>query len=470
MSEQIEKALISRIIQDGDFHSIEKAQITEAFLQQPETQEIFRYLRTSYHSPLTAGQVPSLAMVRTNYPSFYPTGSTDSVPILAAQLRKEKIRAEIHFLAQTLQQEAELDPFQAMASLRAKASEISALAEVGQDLSMSGAFSQLRERYEIVANSQGLLGIPYPWPVLNEELQGLQNGQFIVLYGRPKSMKSWVALHMATHAYTAARRRVLFYTREMSPILCAGRAACLLSRISYKEYRQAKLQKAIKDNLFELLQDLINDERAEEYMGGNKQPYFIITSDRSGGANSGGGVAWLQAKIRELKPDIVFVDGMYLMKDDRSNTRSVDWKNITHISQDIKLTGQEFDIPIIGVTQANRQADKSKGVDLTELAYADALGQDADMVMRISKRDIIDEHTKAKRTELDLTFPGVREAELEGLTIHGQPATDFNFIRNIIPQVEEAEKKGYGDNGGNKSKFRRSFLDPVIRPVPPTQS
>lgn len=465
MSTNIEMALLSRVMGDGDFHSLEKSQITEEFFQAPETKEIFRHLRAIYHDPSTAGHVPSVDMVRHNYPGFYPVTAPDTVPILAAQLRKEKIRLEIHSLAQLLEQEAELDPLQAMASLRAKAADLTSLAEVGQDLSMASAFAALKQRYEIVANSQGLLGIPFPWQVLNDELQGMQNSQFIVLYGRPKSMKSWLGIYIAVHAYMSARRRVLFYTREMSPLLVAGRVACCMAKIDYKKYNQGKLQPELKAHLFTILQELMDDEKAAEYMGGIRQPYFIITSDRSGGANSGGGVAWLQAKIRELKPDIVFVDGMYLMKDDRSNSRSVDWKNITHISQDMKLTGQEFDIPIIGITQANRQADKAKGVDLTELAYADALGQDADAVMRVSKHTEIDEQTKQKMTELHLTFPGVREAQLDGLVVHGVPATNFGFKKVLVQQTEEEEKK---NEYGSTPRHRRSFLDPVIKPVPAT--
>lgn len=465
MSQNIELALLTKVMTDRDFHTLEKQQITEDFFQTPQARELFCYLRNTFHNPATSGHVPSIEMTRVNFPSFFPFNGVDTVPILAAQLRKEKVRMDLNLLGQQLMQEAELDPMQAMSTLKARTSALSALAEVGQDLSMSSAFEQLKQRYETVASCQGLLGIPYPWQVMNDELQGMQDSQFIVLYGRPKSMKSWVAIYMAVHAYVHARRRVLFYTREMSPLLVAGRMACCMSKVAYKSYNQGKLQPALKEHFFNILRDLIDDEKAAEYLGGGRQPFLTVTSDRSGGANSGGGVAWLQAKIRELKPDIVFVDGMYLMKDDRTNSRSVDWKNIAHISQDMKLTGQEFNIPIIGVTQANRQADKAKGVDLTELAYADALGQDADVVMRVSKREFIDEQTKMRRTELDLTFPGVREAALEGLVINGVPATDFGFNRIIVPQLEEDEKKkDYQSN----PKRHRSFLDPVIKPVPMT--
>jgi hypothetical protein len=152
--------------------------------------------------------------------------------------------------------------------------------------------------------------------------------------------------------------------------------------VDYKAFKNGKLQPDMKARAFGILQELMQDEMTA---GTNNihQPYLKVISDRSGANGAeGGGVGWLRSKIRDFKPDIVFVDGMYLMKDDRTNSRNVDWKNITNISQDLKLTAQDFDIPLVGVTQANRSADKSTGEDLTELAYADALGQDADAVFR----------------------------------------------------------------------------------------
>jgi hypothetical protein len=176
-----------------------------------------------------------------------------------------------------------------------------------------------------------------------------------------------------------------------------------------------------------------------------------------------------------MKPDLVIVDGMYLMKDDRSNSRSIDWKNIAHISQDLKLTAQEFEIPIIGVTQANRGAEKSKGEDLTELAFADNLGQDADAIFRVSKTERCDESTGGlKKTELFITAPGLREGKFDGIIVNGEPATDFSYIRTI---VNTDMQEGYGQEtqsktakfvaprppGASFSKKAQQFMDPVIK-------
>ena len=426
MSANIEYALITRVIEDQDFHTLEKMGITADFFSVPEMRSMYEWLRGIYHAPDTQGVVPSLAMVHHHYQSFVPAYAADPVPLLCDVLRREKLRMDIASAADKILLEKDKDPIEALATLKVAAQNLSSMMEAGHDLSMSGVFQTLMDRYQTVANMKGVVGIPYPWDPINEETQGMQGGQFIVLYGRPKSMKTWVALAMAVHAYQRSRRRVLFYTREMAPFQIAQRAAAAIAGVSYKHFKNGTLQPDVLEYTKSVLSGLMEDEETAAKHGHN--PCFIITADRSSG---GGGVSWLQAKIREVKPDIVFVDGMYLMKDDRTSSRNVDWKNIAHISQDLKMSAQEFDIPVVGITQANRGAEKTKGEDLTELAFADSLGQDADAVFRIRRIVKQDEHTGTKKTELHITAPGLREGVLDGIVVHGEPATDFSFARII---------------------------------------
>jgi replicative DNA helicase len=471
MSANIELALLTRVAETGDFHSLAKAGINESYFFTPEAREVFRSLNETYHSPATAGQVPTIDLVRYRFPTLQLSSPPDTVPILAEQLRQEKLRIELLQLAQMINDRAGLDTAACIAELRQKSVEIASMHEPGEDLSMSSVYDMIRSEYELVQNTHGMLGIPYPWQVLNDELQGMQPSQFIVLFGRPKSMKTWIAIYMAAHAYIHSRRRVLFYTREMHPKQIAKRVACAIARVDYKQFISGRLQPELRQRVFTILAELRDDETAAGTYAGH-QPCFRITTDRGRSGRGSGGVAWLQAKIREVQPHIVFVDGMYLMKDDRSNQRTIDWKQVAHISQDLKLTCQEFEIPLIGITQANRAADKSKGEDLTELSFSDSLGQDADAVFRVSRVVRIDESGQ-KRTELYMTAPGLREGTFEGMVLNGQPATNFEYIRTMVAEDAEA---AYGDRRGGQqrsgggprpqgdrtSAFRRPPTDPRI--------
>lgn len=458
----IELALLTRVIYDRDFHNLEKAQITEEFFQTPLAKEVYRFMRNMYHAPATAGQVPSLELIQMHFPqSFYPFPSNDTVPVLAAELRRQKVRIETLLLTQNIAELAERDPMAAMAALKAEVTKISALAEVGQDMTLAGAYQHLLNTYETVQNSHGVIGIPYPWEPINIETQGMQGGQFIVLYARPKSMKTWLALYMGIHAYRNSRRKVLVYSREMSPKLVAQRAAALFCEVDYRSFKNGTLQPHMKQMVFTKLQEMIEDEKSSgQYTG--QQPYFKIISD-TGGSGGGGGVSWLHAKVKEAKPDLLIVDGMYLMKDDRTTSRNVDWKNVTHISQDLKRLAQDEDIPLIGVTQANRDSEKQKEQQLSGLAYADALAQDADAAFHVGKRDRVDPVTKKVVTELYLTAPGLREGRFDGIVINGEPATDFGFVRALT----SADFNGDYEQSNQKRAQFRSAADPNLPSKPP---
>lgn len=451
----IEDRILSRVVDTKDFHSLEKSQITEQYFQIPINKEVYRYLREVYYHPQSVGQVPSRDLVMERFPNtfFFVNGCMDSVPVLAQELRREKVRLELLILSQNIQLEAEKDPLSAKATLLSEAARISALAEVGEDLSLAGSYQTLLTNYEMIQTSGGMIGIPFPWHPVNDETQGMLPEQFVVLYGRPGSMKSFLAIYMACHAYLVSRRRVLFYTREMSPILVAQRMAACINNVSYKAFKNGQLQPDTKKRVFETLQDLLEDEKSAG-IHTDVHPGIFIVSDR-GATGSGGGVSWLRSKIRDIKPHIAFVDGMYLMKDDRTNQRTIDWKAIAHISQDLKLTGQEFGIPIVGVTQANRASQKSSGQDLTELAFTDALGQDADVVMRVSKKDRIDEN-KLHRTELWLTFPKIREGALQGIVVGGEPCTDFLYKRALTSNDYDDDEPT-PTKGPQKPKFQNSY-------------
>jgi len=436
VSTHIEFALISRVIEDKDFTSLEKAQITSDFFTVPEVRQVYEYLRYIYHHPQTTGLVPSLDMVKQYYPSFNATYAPDQVPVLCKALRDQKLKIELWGLIQKLSLEADKDPYAALVSLKSGVQTIAGLEQVSHDLSMSGAYQTLMDKYASVSQAGGLLGIPFPWHELNVETQGLQNGQYFVIYGRPGSMKTWVALYMAVHAYMHSHRRVLYYTREMPNLQIAQRVAAAMCSVDYRAFKNGTLQPELFAYVQQVLQHLMAGEEMVAKTSGH-QPAFIITADRSA---NGGGVGWLQAKIKELQPDIVFVDGVYLMRDDRSNQRTTDWKNILHISQDLRQTALGVNIPVVAITQANKQSDKVKGADFVDMAFTDAFNQDADAVFKTKHIMRRDDHG-LKHSEVHMYSPKLREGALDGIVINGTPATDFSFIRPII---EEEVEEDYG--------------------------
>lgn len=461
MSASIEHQLLCRIIQDQDFHTVEKLRIDESYFisdTNSQTREVFRLIRDNYHNEVTYGQVPSWQLIQTRFYGFPWSPSGDTIQSLCLQLRYHKLRAQVLTLADDLARRAQVDPVSAMDTIKEAAATLTSEHEISSDLLLSNSYEKLFEDYELTANGQGITGIPWPWDALNEDTQGMHPGNFIVLYGRPKMGKTWIALYVGTKAYMS-NQRVLVYSLEMHEKDILRRIASIIAGVDYKRFKSGRLDPESARKVWDILLFLRDEEKGRTAQG--HSPALLAVHPRSASS----GVSTLQAKIREFKPDIVIVDGMYLMRDDRTKSRSMEWKSVAHISQDLKQTAGIFNIPIIGVTQANRHAEKDPAkADLMELAYADALAQDCDLCMRVHRQK--DKNTQ--EWEAVLSLPGSREGTLDGFAINYSPSTDFNFKRIAMSQDPSAGPQAQGNappTSGSNPRAGGKNPPPITPPV-----
>lgn len=432
MAASVEYQVVSKLIETGDLTTLTKAKITEDFFHASECREIFHFVRAHYHNQNTYGSIPSRDLLKKKFPGFAFVKTNDTLATLCEFLRDTRLTSNLQQVMEEIDAMALSDPHQALDLLRKHALSMGSAYEQDNDHALAGAHDALFAEYDLVSKGMGITGIPFPWECLNKETQGMNPEDFIVLYGRPKSMKSWVAFVIAAHAYLECKQRVLIFSLELSPRLCLRRIAALLSKVSYSRVKRGKLTPQEFQRFFATLKSLKQLERKSE---GSRQG--LLVSGR-GGRNVGG-VASLHAKVKEYEPDLVIVDGVYLMKDDRQSARNVDWKSMSHISQDLKDTAATCKIPLIAVNQANKTGSKTKPQEATvdELAYSDSFGQDADLVIKVTKkRDEV-----KNEPELFLSFPAARESELNAFVIEGKPAVSFNFKRAVLAQDEEEDEE-----------------------------
>lgn len=447
MAASLEHQAISKIVEFQDFHTVEKCRIDESYFFSPECRTIFEYLKAHFHSKHTFNSVPSFHLVQQIFPGFQYAPSSDSLPTLLEQIRLARMRVEALDFGEKIMKLADTNPRMALTMMREAAATMSSRHEMQNDMLLSDAFDELWSDYNTVASGHGITGLPWPWTPLNEATQGMHPGEFLLIFGRPKSMKTWAALYVITLLNMYANARVLVYSLEMKPKVILRRISAIRAVVNYKKLLSGKLQPADCERFFALLHALKQESRTalQQAANGHRSAALLVTG---GGGNNG--INFLHSKIREFKPDIVLIDGLYLMGDDRGGKKTVDWKAIAHISQDTKSTAREFNIPILATAQANRKADKDvRNADVSEIAYADALGQDTDFSIRVGKR--IDK--SSKEPELVLAFPGSRETDLDALLIHGVPALNFGLKSTFVvdPDREDEDEDEKKKRGGKES-------------------
>lgn len=446
----VELELLSNVVRDGDFSLIIKHGMTPEHFRTEEGKDVFRWLWGQFHDPSHRGEIPDRVRLMRKFPMFEYCPTRNSTQALAHELfegvtrvRLREIQAEIdEYLT-----EGE-DPNWILESYMPKFRELMVQGAEEDGLILANAGELLRQEYYTKQECGGITGIPYPWAILNRATGGMHPEDFIVFYARPKNGKSWLAMKLCVEAYEN-NRRVMVFSKEMRRIDMLRRAAAILARTDYAKLRAAELSEDDEIEFFNLIDAL--DEIEEDAQVGTRRRAMLFASDK--GKRKASTVDDLIATAEKFEPDLILVDGLYLMRDGRSGSKNVDWKQIAHISQDLKGMGQYLHVPILGTTQANRSGAQKHSDDLDDLSYADALGQDADLACRMFKGP----HPDGKGSAIGLTFPGSREAVLNPFLINFRPGYDFEVIDKNLDMRSFLQAKNRMAGEENKDGPKKDF-------------
>lgn len=258
--------------------------------------------------------------------------------------------------------------------------------------------AQYKAGYDIVKNSddrreevkfrneaKGLLGISTGIKELDNITHGWLKEDFIVIVGRTNEGKSWVLLFFLVCAWTAGVP-VFLYSGEMSETLVGFRFDTLNKHFSNDAIMSGK------DNLGS---ETDPKSLADYYiylddLSTNDVPFIVCTPKHLGGRRMT--VPVLHQLIEQYKPGIVGIDQLSLMEDSRAVKGEQTRLRYTHVAEDLYLTSEKYQIPILAPSQANRDSKKrSKGEDVSDtpelehISESDGVGHNATRVVAIKQ-------------------------------------------------------------------------------------
>lgn len=211
-------------------------------------------------------------------------------------------------------------------------------------------------------------GITTGYERLDTLTAGWQNSNLIVLAARPSMGKTQLALNFAINAAKSEDQNpVAIFSLEMSRNELAMRLLSMVGNVSLSNLKSGRLQA---------------DEWTSLGMAMGSLAELPIYIDDSTSLN----VLELRTKCRRLKKEknigMVIVDYIGLMETDNKIERH---EGISRISRALKGLSKELDIPIMVLSQLNREVDKrqDKRPILSDLRESGAIEQDADLVMFI---------------------------------------------------------------------------------------
>jgi hypothetical protein len=272
----------------------------------------------------------------------------------------------------------------------------------------------------------------WPWEPLQRETMGVQPDDYVVLYGRPKNLKTWIASFLIAWFFEWEIKTVV-YTKEMTPDNLYQRVAACILRQAYQTFRLGR----ITEDEISLLQNIV-DQMMHDPLLAEK---LIVLSGRDvpPGQDT---VPWLKSKLDHYNPKIAIVDGLYLLSGDSGKQK--DNERVQSISRQLRGIPLDLGIPVIATNQANRAAAKNRDANTDEIAFSDALAQDATLAARV----IANRGTPT----VDIIIGGSREFRLHGFKINAVPAVDFSLHSELSEEDAEKAKKADADAEDKKGK------------------
>ena len=264
------------------------------------------------------------------------------------------------------------------------------------------------ERIQAMQGSKGVTGIASGFPSIDQYTRGWQKDNLIILGARPSVGKTAFALNLARNAAVDFKVPTAFFSLEMSDLELADRLIAAESGIDSDKIKGAK---NLADYEWIQLEDAVSRL--------DKSPLFI---DETPGITITEFTSKVKRLHREQNVQLVFVDYLQLMH--ASNIQSsYREQEVSAISQALKATAKELHIPIIALSQLNRNLANRPGGNgvpvLSDLRDSGSIEQDADMVIFIHRpymlgmsddeseaQVIIAKHRNGKTGKIDMRFSG----------------------------------------------------------------
>ena len=295
---------------------------------------------------------------------------------------------------------------------------------LGVDI-VSQARERQREWQERRENKERFC-IPTGFEELDEITGGWQRGEeFAVLFARTGQGKSWILIKTLEHAWRIGKRVGL-----IEPEMSATKTG----------YRFDTLSGNISNSALTRGEDAPDYEKYISELSKNEIPFFVA-SPKDFRRNIM--VSKLRAFIESNKLDILGVDGISYLKDERKQKGDNRTTGLTNISEDLMDLSIELKIPIIVVCQSNREGAKDDDApDLENIRDSDGIAYNASTVIA----------ARQKGPGIELTIRKNRNGKSGDKLIYLWDIDKGTF--QYIPN-EEAER----DNSEDIKKAKEDFKD-----------
>lgn len=250
----------------------------------------------------------------------------------------------------------------------------------------------------------GMSGIPTGFVDLDYKTGGFQNGDMVIVAARPSMGKTTFAMNIAANVAIKEKLCVGVFSLEMSRESLGLRLLCSEAEIDARKLKTKNVQ------------DFEWKKVARAFSRLSEAKLFIDDS-------SGMSILELQAKARRLKAEhdarLIVIDFLTLIRGSQKRPESR-YHEISEIARMLKGLAKELNIPIIVISQLNRNIEQRHDQEpkMSDLRESGEIEQLADLILFVHRQSyydkslendnsaqiIIAKHRNGETGSIDLTF------------------------------------------------------------------
>lgn len=317
------------------------------------------------------GCVPDTATFLEKFPDFNVLQVTEPDEYLIDDILETHLYSKMVPIVNRVAELAQANSNDAVEYLRSVMSELESTTRISAVDIIATAESRYQEWQERKENPSSYF-IPTGFKELDQSICGWSRGEeFVVFVARTGQGKSWVLIKSLEHAHKMGLR-VGLIEPEMSAVKTGYRFDTLHGHIS-----NFGLVHGTEVEGYEEYIKKLNSTR-------RKVPFFVSTPKDFSKKIT---VSKLRMYCISNKLDILAIDGITYLTDERYKKGDNKTTSLTNISEDLMSLSVELKIPILVVVQANREGLKEKKTpDLENIRDSDGISHNASTVISVSQK------------------------------------------------------------------------------------
>ena len=249
--------------------------------------------------------------------------------------------------------------------------------------------------------------------LLDQMTGGFHNGDFILLAARPSMGKTALALTIS-HSVIKTGKSVLFFSLEMSKEQLGSRMVSSHSGIDLLNLRNGDLSN----------EDWPKVGKSIAYF--SEMPFHVNDSSFLSCAE----ILNIASNFKSSNPNglhLIIIDYLQMIAPTKEQNR---YMEISNISRDLKKISKDLDVPLLVLSQLNRNLEQraDKHPTLSDLRDSGALEQDADLICFVY-RDFVYNPSEDTREEAEIVVAKHRNGPTGTVKLNFLPrlATFYNY-------------------------------------------